>query len=214
MRVRQVYHASPLGFVGIILLGFIYAAQFGMSAVYATEAGLSLAQTSLFVSCFFIGGMVFQYPIGWLSDRMDRRILILTLAVLGSLSSLFGIFLGDTYEWVLVAAVLTGGFGQPLYALLIAYVNDYLEVEDMAAASGGLLFANGMAAIVGPPVVGLMLELYGARGFWIFLMLVTLVLAVYSTWRITQRQSMYAEQEDYVAVSYSPITPATVLRIL
>lgn len=209
MRVSQVYQASPLGFVGIILLGFIYAAQFGMSAVYATKAGLSLAQTSLFVSCFFIGGMVFQYPIGWLSDRMDRRILILALAISGSLSSLVGIFLGDTFEWVLAAAVLTGGFGQPLYGLLIAYVNDYLDVEDMAAASGGLLFANGLAAIVGPPIVGFMLEQFGARGFWVFLMLVTLILAGYSAWRITRRQSVYAEQEDYDAVSYTPVTPAT-----
>jgi MFS family permease len=111
--------------------------QFGMASVYATEMGLSLGQLSIFVSSFFIGAIVLQYPIGWLSDRMDRRILIVGASGLGSVVCLVGIVFGDVFPVLLAVGALSGGLAQPLYALLIAYTNDYLEYEDMAAASGG-----------------------------------------------------------------------------
>ncbi len=208
MSLGQLYKNSPLGFVGMILLGFVYSAQFGMAAVYGTEAGLSVVQISMFVSGFFIGGIVFQFPIGWLSDRMDRRVLIFFVAFLGAVSALLGYLFGGVFEILLVVAVLTGGLAQPLYALLIAYTNDYLEVEDMAAASGGLVFINGLGAIVGPPVLGWLMGRIGPGGFWLFLAITLAAMAGYGGWRMTRRQSAYAESEDYESVPYAAIMPS------
>ncbi|WP_071674948.1 MFS transporter [Nioella nitratireducens] len=208
MSLLQLYKNSPLGFVGMILLGFVYSAQFGMAAVYGTEAGLSVVQISMFVSAFFIGGIVFQFPVGWLSDRMDRRILIFFVALLGAMSGALGFLFGDMFEILLVVAVLTGGLAQPLYALLIAYTNDYLEVEDMAAASGGLVFINGLGAIAGPPVLGWLMGRIGPSGFWLFLAITLAVMAGYGGWRMTRRQSVYAGSDDYESVSYTPIMPS------
>jgi MFS family permease len=78
--------------------------QFGMSSVYATEMGLGLGQLSIFVSSFFIGAIVLQYPIGWLSDRMDRRILIVGASAIGAVVCLVGIVLGHVFP-VLLASV-------------------------------------------------------------------------------------------------------------
>ena len=210
MSLGQLYRNSPLGFVGMILMGFVFSAQFGMSAVYATQAGMSVREISMLVSAFFIGGIVFQYPIGWLSDRMDRRVLIFFVALAGALSALIGVFFGQIFEAALLTALLTGGLAQPMYALLIAYTNDYLEAEEMAAASGGLIFINGLGAIAGPPAVGWLMGMTGPIGFWLFLAITLASMAAYSGWRMTRRQSAYAsEAEDYDAVPYSPIMPTS-----
>lgn len=208
MSLIQLYRNSPLGFVGMILMGFVFSAQFGMSAVYATQAGMSVREISMMVSAFFIGGLVFQYPIGWMSDRMDRRVLIFFVALAGAVSALIGYFFDQVFEAVLLSALLTGGLAQPMYALLIAYTNDYLEVDDMAAASGGLVFINGLGAIAGPPAVGWLMGMTGPKGFWLFLSITLAMMAAYGGWRMTRRQSAYAsEAEDYDAVPYSQIMP-------
>ncbi|MEL6205271.1 MAG: MFS transporter [Pseudomonadota bacterium] len=207
MSLRELYAASPLGMVGMFLLGGIFAGQFGMSAVYATEAGLSLTQISAFVSAFFLGAMLLQYPIGWLSDRMDRRILILGTAAVGSAVSAVAVLFGADF-WVIVAvAFLNGGLGQPLYALLIAYTNDYLQLEDMAGASAGLLFVNGVGAILGPMLIGWGLGALGPAGYWVFMTANMAAIALYAAFRMTRRPSAYAAEDDYEAVSYAPVTP-------
>ena len=208
LPLGELYRSSPLGMVGMMLLGGVFAGQFGMSAVYATEAGLGLGQISVFVAAFFVGALVMQYPIGWLSDRIDRRVLILCTAALGAGVSLFGAVFGQSF-WVLAAvAFLNGGLGQPLYALLIAYTNDYLAPEDMAGASAGLLFVNGLGAIAGPLAIGWALGAFGPPGFWLFMAGVMGAIALYAAWRMTQRPSAYAAEEDYEPVSYAPVGPA------
>lgn len=207
MTLGQLYTASPFGVIGMTAMGCVFAGQFAMAPVYATEVGLTLAQLSGFVSSFFIGAIILQYPIGWLSDRMDRRILIVGASLAGGAVALLGAWLGSSYTVLLVLGLLNGGLAQPLYALIIAYTNDYLEPEDMAAASGGLLFVNGVGAIVGPLAMGGLMSRFGPGGFWMFLAAVMLLIALYGLWRMTQRVSAYAEEDDYEAVSYANILP-------
>ena len=206
MSLRQIYEISPLGCVGMFLMGAIFAAQFGMASVYGTRAGLHVAEISIFISAIFVGGMVFQFPFGWLSDRMDRRLIILAAALGGGFAGILGVAFGGVFEVVLFSAFIMGGMSNPLYALLIAYTNDYLQVEDMAAASGGLLFINGLGAIMGPVITGWMLTTLGPAGFWAYLGFFMLVLAAFVGWRMTQRASVYtSEAGDYDAVSYAPV---------
>jgi len=205
MSVRELYRKSPLGVVGLFLLGGVFAGQFAMAAVYATEADLSLQQLSAFVSSFFIGAIVLQYPIGWLSDRMDRRILICGASGLAGVVAVVGWFFGDIYSVLLVTAVFSGGLAQPLYALLLAYTNDYLEPQDMAAASGGLLFANGLGSVIGPVAIGLAMAEVGPGGFWLVMAILLFATSGYAAWRMTQRQSAYSAEDDYDAVSYPAI---------
>jgi len=146
MTLSQLWSISPLGVVGQFFLGAIFAALFGMASVYGTERGLTVKDISLFVAAIYFGGMILQYPIGWVSDRMDRRVLIFIVCSIGTFFS-FAANLSDSFIWLLIVAFIIGGVSNPLYSLYIAYTNDYLEHDDMASASGGLIFLTGIGAI-------------------------------------------------------------------
>ena len=203
LNIRRLIDASPLACVGMFLLGGVFAAQFGMSAVYGTRVGLTVPQISAMVSITYVTALFLQYPIGWLSDRMDRRILIIAIAFVGGLGAMVSFLIPGNFGFILFSAALVGGMSNPLYALLIAYANDYLDREDMAAASGGLLFINGLGAIAGPLLVGWVMDSFGVNGFWGFIAVLLLGLAAYGLWRMTQRKTTTAVED---LVSYTPIT--------
>ncbi|MBO9466024.1 MFS transporter [Tropicibacter sp. R15_0] len=210
MTLRELYSFSPLGMVGMFLLGGVFSAQFGMAAVYATEVGLSLGQISLFIAAFYVGALVLQYPLGWLSDRMDRRMLIFAGAACGAAGAGAAMVLGGNFVILLVAAFVIGGFSNPLYSLLIAHANDYLEPADMASASAGLLFVNGLGAIAGPLVIGWVMAMVGPPGFFLLILFLLAILASYALFRMTQRAGISVEDTGiYTALSPSA-TPIAV----
>ncbi|NVO23575.1 MFS transporter [Donghicola sp. C2-DW-16] len=201
MTLRQLYNISPLGCMGMFLLGGVFAAQFGMASVFGTEAGLTTGQISIFISMFFAAALVVQYPIGWISDRMDRRLLILILSAIGAAGAVLGMFSGSNFTLLLVASGLIGAVTNPLYALMIAYTNDYLEPQDMAAASGGLVFINGFGAIAGPIITGWLMEVFGPNGFFLIIAFLLVALVAYAAYRMTKRAAPAVQ--DYG--SYSPV---------
>lgn len=202
LRMRRLVQASPLACVGMFLLGTVFAAQFGMSAVYGTQAGLTEGEITTMVSLTYLAALVAQFPIGWLSDRMDRRLLILGLAALGGGVALLATVIPSPLWLILLAAAVVGGTSNPLYALLIAYANDYLDREDMAAASGGLLFINGLGAIAGPIVTGFLLDALGPGAFWGLIAGTMLLLAVYA-WRrmlVAPNKAIVGEKTTYAPI--------------
>ncbi len=201
MPLGRLFKGSPLGTVGIFLLGSIYATQSGMGAVFGTEIGMTAASIALFVAMLFAGALVLQYPIGWLSDRMDRRQLIFGAGVAGTVACAIGWIVGDAHWPMMGAAFLAGGVTTPLYALFLAYTNDYLSPEDMPAASGGLVFTFGLGAIIGPLITGWAMEMAGPFGFWLVLGATFAAIALYALYRMTQRTSVPVEQtESYLTV--------------
>ncbi len=187
MSLKKLYEVSPLGVVGMFLLGGVFSAQFGMAAVYGGTAGLSIGQISLFVSAFYVGALIMQYPLGFVSDRMDRRVLIFLTAALGGVASVAAILWAKDFNILLIAAFIIGGTSNPLYSLFLAYTNDFLEHEDMAAASGGMVFINGLGAISGPIITGWLMSNLGSGAFFGVIAALLLAIAVYAAFRMTQR---------------------------
>jgi MFS family permease len=204
MTLSQLWSISPLGVVGQFFLGAIFAALFGMASVYGTERGLTVKDISLFVAAIYFGGMILQYPIGWVSDRMDRRVLIFIVCSIGTFFS-FSANLSDSFIWLLIVAFIIGGVSNPLYSLYIAYTNDYLEHDDMASASGGLIFLTGIGAIFGPSIVGWLLDAYGAASYFWFIGTVMAIMGSYALYRMTQTSSTAVEDTS----TYAPITPTS-----
>ncbi|RJE79831.1 MFS transporter [Paracoccus sp. JM45] len=208
MSLRSLFVAAPLSTVGIFLLGSIYATQSGMGAVFGSKIGMTPSQIALFVAMLFAGALVMQYPIGWLSDRMDRRKLIFGAATLGAISCILGAVTDGGLWPLMVAAFFGGGVTTPLYALFLAYTNDSLSVEDMPAASGGLVFTFGLGAIAGPMVTGWAMQSFGPFAFWPALGSIFIGIAVYALYRMTQRVTVPVEQtESYLGVlpTVSPV---------
>jgi MFS family permease len=209
MPLRDLFKGSPLGTVGIFLLGTIYATQSGMGAVYGTQVGMSANEISLFIAMLFGGALLLQFPIGWLSDRIDRRKVILGCSVLGAAFCVLGLLDGENVVLLMGAAFLTGGVTTPLYALILAYTNDALDAEDMPAASGGLVLTFGIGAILGPLAAGAAMEYFGPQAFWLVLGVTFVGIAVYSTYRMTQRPAApVSETDSYLGVlpTASPVT--------
>ena len=201
MTLRRLFASSPLATVGIFLLGSIFATQSGMGAVFGTQIGMSADRVALFVATLFAGALVLQYPIGWLSDRMDRRKLIFGAAVVGAGACALGFAGGGRLEFMLVSAFVAGGVATPLYALFLAYTNDFLTFEEMPAASGGLVFTFGLGAITGPLVTGWVMEHFGPFAFWLVLCVTFIAIALYALYRMTQRSGAPVEStESYLGV--------------
>lgn len=203
-NLRDLFTASPLGTVGIFLLGSIYASQSGMGAVFGTQIGMSTNQIALFVAMLFGGALLLQVPIGWLSDRFDRRKVICGAALLGAASCGLGWLAQNPPDWLSLypliplmgAAFFAGGTTTPLYALLLAYTNDTVPAEDMPAISGGLVFTFGLGAITGPLGIGFAMDALGPFAFWIVLGGTFATIALYAFYRMSQRQAVTASETD------------------
>lgn len=205
MPLRKLFTGAPLGTVGIFLLGSIYATQSGMGAVFGSQIGMTASQIALFVAMLFAGALLLQYPIGWLSDRMDRRKLILAASVVGTIFCALGWATAGGMWLLLLSAFFAGGVTTPLYALFLAYTNDSLATEDMAAASGGLVFTFGLGAIVGPLITGWAMQTLGPFAFWLVLSATFAAIALYALFRMTQRASVPSEETD----SYLGVLPSS-----
>lgn len=208
MSLPRLYRASPLGCVGIFLVGGVFSALLGMGAVWGAVIGLDVKQISAFVAAISVGGLLAQYPIGWLSDRLDRRKLIIALSGFGAVVAAV-VAVAELGIWgYLLAAALVGGVANPVYALLIAYTNDFLDASDMAAASAGLLLVNGAGSVFGPILTGWLMTLIGPEGFWIYMGLLLAMLTAYGGWRMTQRATPSLDQN--FAVLLPAATPVAV----
>jgi len=201
MPLRELISVSPFASVGMLLLGGVFATLYAMSAVYAVSHGFSVAQTSAFVTAIFLGGLTFQYPLGWISDRMDRRILVIACSVAGMLAATIALMVDSDPRALIACAFVLGGAANPLYGLLLAYANDYLEHDQMASASSGLLFINGAGSVTGPVVVGWAMTRYGDGAFFVALILLMASIAGWGLWRMTQRSHDRAQQSPWVPVS-------------
>jgi MFS family permease len=204
MSFGRLFRVSPLGCVGIFLMGGVYAAIFGMGAVWGGLRGLSVLEISIFVAAIYMGGLLFQYPIGWLSDRIDRRQLIVVVALACAAAALAAAVVPMPFTGLAVVALVIGGLANPLYALLLAHTNDFLKADDMAGASGGLLFINGVGAVAGPLVIGALMDGIGPEGFFLFIAGLCVLLGLYALWRMTRRTAPTVAEQG----AYAPLTPS------
>ncbi len=195
LSIKDLIDASPLACFGTLLLGGVFATLFGMAPIYATQSGFSIAQVSYFISAIYLGGMLLQYPIGWLSDRYDRRILIIGVTAICAIVSVAGLFFSNNFPVLVLIAFVIGGTSNPLYSLLLAYANDYMEADQMAATSGGLLFINGLGAMTGPILVGYAMTEFGNHWFFITISALMAIICVYGIYRMTQRSYDIAPED-------------------
>ncbi|MGF1525426.1 MAG: MFS transporter [Candidatus Competibacterales bacterium] len=195
ISLAELYHETPLGVVGMAVTGLSNGALIGVSAVYAQEAGLSPTQVTLLVSATLLGAVVIQWPVGHLSDRYDRRLVLMvttfaTAIVAGialGLAPGSGLFLG-------VMAVL-GGLSFSMYSLSVAHTNDRVPYEKMIAASSTLVLVAGVGATAGALGAGWSIEALGPPGFLLFLLVVHAALGIFALYRMSQRAQVVAEEQ-------------------
>jgi MFS family permease len=185
---RDLYRNSPLGVVAVAVSGMISSIIFSMGPVYARLNGSGTRGVAAFMAVSILAAVLTQYPVGRLSDRMDRRTVIASVCTLATLAAGAIAALGPLPRPVfLLLAALFSGSALTLYALAVSHVNDQLEPAQMVAASSALLLMNGMAAAAGPALTGSLIAAFGPRAYFATLATLTAALTVFDLWRKSRR---------------------------
>jgi len=165
-----LYRLSPLGIVSMFAVGLVTAAFFALGPVYGQRIGLDVEYISYFMAAAVAGTIILQAPIGVLSDRFDRRIILTITTLLTSVAAIYCVFASQiSTNMLLIAVALFGGLALPLYSVCIAYTNDHLNPNQMIAASGALVLTSGLGAVVGPILIASFMDSYGEQAlFWSF----------------------------------------------
>ena len=178
LGLRALWKASPSGVATIGLSGLASAGFFGVGTIYAIKAGLSVSETALFMTLFIGFGAVSQWPLGWLSDKIDRRkVILLCCASVISICIVLTSF-EFTSTIFLILSALVGAFTLPLYSLGVAQANDRLEPKQMISASGTIVLVFSVFAALGPLTMSYFLELFEMFGFMLYMGIVHLIIAV------------------------------------
>jgi MFS family permease len=195
MGVPTLYAISPLGVVGCFASGLALGAFWGMGPVFAQGIHLSTSGVASFMGMTILGGMVLQWPIGRMSDRTDRRLLIMVVNLgIAATSAGLAVVSGGSLWIVLALAVAFGGLAFSLYSLCVAHTNDLLTPEDMVAASSGLLLVYGVGAAVGPYAASAVMAAVGYHGLYAFVAAATLVTGAFAFYRARVRPPVPAEE--------------------
>jgi MFS family permease len=195
MRVREFLRLAPTGFVGILLTGASHGILFGLAAVYATRAGFGPGATAAFLALPSLGSLVFQWPIGWASDRLPRRAVIfaVALAAAGMATAL-----GMTPEGSVAALPMMfvlGGLTFPLYSLLLSHTLDRSPPGAGMAASGASLRVNGVGAVIGPIVAGAVMGAAGETAFFWCLVATHGSIALYVAYRLVAEDALPIDRQ-------------------
>lgn len=203
--LRRLYEISPLGVAGVTVAGVLNGAFFGLGASYAQGAGLSETAVASFMGATFLGGALFQWPVGHYSDKHDRRWVLFWVCVFGAAFATVGFFAGELVPLTWLEATLVavgfvyGGMSFSVYGLMVAHVNDLIQPSEVVEVTTGMLLMYGVGAILGPAVVGLVMSLTDNASFLAFLAAVMGLLAVYTLHRLPKRQPVpEAIKTDFV----------------
>ena len=206
--LAEFYAISPLGFVGALFTGLAHSAVFGYGAVYATAKGLSVLEVSIFMIIITSFGALSQWPIGYLSDRMDRRLILIGVTFIAS--GLCVLIVGSSYISLTLFFILTAIYScmsLPMYSLAIAHTNDFLQQNEIVAASSAFAKLMGIGSILGPLMVSAMMSVTGPNGYHIYLRLIHGLLGLFGLYRMTKRAIPADSESQYVPLPRN-ITPA------
>jgi MFS family permease len=185
--VRQIIHVAPLGVATAVVSGLGVGVAVGMGPTFGVESGLDVNQVATMMAIAMIGGVLLQWPIGVWSDRVPRRKVILTTALLAGGVVLIGL-LFEPGTWGSYGALgLFTALSFPLYSLAISHVNDVIEPELRVPASGVMTMAYGAGSVAGPALAGMVFDLTGPASYWVMMSASTAVLAPYVVYRLIRR---------------------------
>ncbi len=205
LGLRALWKASPSGVATIGLSGLASAGFFGVGTIYAVKAGLSVSETALFMTLFIGFGAASQWPLGWLSDKIDRRkVIIFCCASVICICTVLASF-EFTSKILLILSALVGAFTLPLYSLGVAQSNDRLESKQMISASGTIVLVFSVFAALGPFTMSYFLQLFEMFGFMLYMGIVHLVIAVTVLIMMMINQNVDEfEQTDFQVMAQRP----------
>lgn len=210
LRFKSLYGLSPSALLGGVFAGVVVSAFLSLGPLYANQAGMTITGVSHYMMLAVLATMVLQWPVGRLSDKMDRRRLLAALSSIGAISAVSAVILGDA-SWVLlyVATALFFGIAGCIYPICLSMLNDNMEAGNPVAASAGLLFVYGVGTCIGPFAGSGLMTAMGPSGLFLFLAICFTILAGYVAWRVRATPDLpVGEQGPHVRIAAAETAPA------
>lgn len=196
VRYRDLYHDSPLGVVAVAASGLVSSTIFAIGPVFARLSGLDTPGVATFMAVSILAAAITQYPVGRLSDHMDRRTVIAGSCVVATIVAVCIVsFHAMPHAVFLLLTAIFSGSALTLYSLAVSHVNDKLEPAEMILASSALLMLNGTTAALGPVLVASLIAAFGPSAYFATPAALTGTLAVYGLWRKSRRSPVPAAQK-------------------
>ncbi len=199
----KLLNIAPAGVFTIFVTAIAHGSMFAMGAVFAVKSGLTVTSTALFMSAFIAAGALAQWPLGWLSDQIDRRIVILGAGFCAAILCVLLVQTSPQQPLFYIAFAALGGVSLPLYSIAIAHTNDRLEPEQMTSASSTIVLILGVGSLLGPTIAGYLLSNMGPTGYLFQLGITHLCIAIGMAYFIMRREAVAAEDQT----SYQAIPP-------
>ncbi len=205
VSMKMLFKSSPLGVFALFASGMAGACLFSIAPVYATSIGFTLPQISTFMAAAIVGGVLFQFPIGWMSDRYDRRKVLIGAAAGAAGACALALLLAPISPYALFLAMfLIGGTGLTIYGLASAHTNDHLNASQTVAASASLIMINGVGAILGPILSSGLMNAIGPSMLFTLMAGIYGAIAVYGIYRTFRRAGVPMDQQGSFVAHPNP----------
>lgn len=213
----RLFRISPLGFASVLTCGLVGSVLANFVPVIAREIDTDNGWIAELMLAYLLTGFLFQLPIGKLSDRADRRLVIIGSAALVGLCGLTGLVLGlpnKTLALLLIGAA--GGLIPALYSVGVAHTTDWVDNTEMVAVNAGLLMVFGIGIIIGPMGGGLLLAAIGnVTGTFLSMLVLCSGLVAYGGYRMTARDTVSDKDKGHFQMApTAQMTPASSLAAL
>lgn len=202
----QLYRTAPAGLVASFAIGIANGAFWGLGPLSATESGLEVHEVALFMSAATVAGALAQWPIGRLSDRIDRRLVLLATLIGAAFSGLLLWHLTASEPWIIGIAMLFGAMALPGYSLAAAHAYDKTAASEMVPTAATILMANAIGAVLGPLLASALMSVNGPRALFLFTAIVQTLLAGYMIYRRFALPSLVsAEKTGFDMATTAPV---------
>jgi MFS family permease len=173
------------------MVGLVNGGFGTLGPVFGQQIGLSVRDISLMMAGSLIGGSLIQFPLGWVSDRTDRRRVLIAVAI-GALAVglVFAIFHPSSPVIVPVLAIIFGAAAYPMYALTVAHANDFAASDEFVKIASSILLIYGIGTMIGPILAAFAMSSFGPYGLFLFTMLVHITVIAYVAYRISRRPTL------------------------
>ena len=212
VSIRHLWYRTPMGVTGIILSQWVSSILFGMGAVYATKLGFSVYQVANFMGAMMAGGMILQWPLGRLSDMIDRRWVMSVACLVAVFFALLISRESDASIRLYVLIFIFGGCSLSLYSIVVALTNDHLRPSEIVPASGTIVLISGLTSITGPITAVFWLQIFGLQSFFVLLASCLLILAGISLWRLLTIEALPSEYKGQVILQAATAPVGTILH--
>ena len=201
-----------MGVTAIILSQWVSSILFGMGAVYAAKLGFEVYQVANFIGAMMAGGTILQWPLGKLSDSVDRRWVIGFSSLIAVVIALIISFITQASPWLYGLAFLFGGCSLSLYSIVVAFTNDHLRPAEIVPASGTIILISGLTSITGPITAIFWLSIFGLQSFFLLIGASLLLLATLSIWRVLTIPALPAEYKGQSILQAAAAPVGTILH--